>query len=315
MAISDVKIDKLVKISKLYYEENMNQNEISKLMGISRPLVSRYLTEAKENGIVKIEIRSPIEERNALLNKAKVQFGLKGGIVVSNRESNVATDKLIASETLEGIKQCKNIAIGVGWGSIFGEIISLLKDMPIMFNDMDICPLIGNSNVFNRNYHSNEIVRTLCENLGGKPNYLHSPAFFESNAELLQFKMLPAYKNMLNTWKSMKVVFLSIGNYPSVPDFATAANFGDKLIKENAVGKLVGYYFDRNGRIIKPVIDRTMQIPLEILSKRKNVVGICKAGTSPKSLIGALNTGIFTHIICSESLIKEMLELPKIKKI
>ena len=50
MALSNDKIEKLVKIASMYYEENKNQNEIARSLGISRPLVSRYLTEAREFG-------------------------------------------------------------------------------------------------------------------------------------------------------------------------------------------------------------------------------------------------------------------------
>lgn len=62
MSLRNEKIEKPVTIARLYYEENQNQNQIGKLLGISRPLVSRYLTEAKELGIVKIRIQNPIEE-------------------------------------------------------------------------------------------------------------------------------------------------------------------------------------------------------------------------------------------------------------
>ena len=53
MALSNDKIERLVKIATMYYEENKNQSEIASALGISRPLVSRYLTEARDFGIVK----------------------------------------------------------------------------------------------------------------------------------------------------------------------------------------------------------------------------------------------------------------------
>ena len=60
MALSNDKIERLVKIATMYYEENKNQSEIASALGISRPLVSRYLTEARDFGNVKIQIQSPI---------------------------------------------------------------------------------------------------------------------------------------------------------------------------------------------------------------------------------------------------------------
>ena len=40
------KIERMVNVARLYYEQNMTQNEIAKELGISRPLVSILLTEA-----------------------------------------------------------------------------------------------------------------------------------------------------------------------------------------------------------------------------------------------------------------------------
>ncbi len=50
------KIERMVNVARLYYEQNMTQNEIAKELGISRPLVSILLTEARTCGIVTITI-------------------------------------------------------------------------------------------------------------------------------------------------------------------------------------------------------------------------------------------------------------------
>ena len=50
------KIERMVNVARLYYEENMTKNEIAKKLGISRPLVSILLTEARACGVVTITI-------------------------------------------------------------------------------------------------------------------------------------------------------------------------------------------------------------------------------------------------------------------
>ena len=50
------KIERMVNVARLYYEQNKTQNEIAKELGISRPLVSILLTEARTCGIVTISI-------------------------------------------------------------------------------------------------------------------------------------------------------------------------------------------------------------------------------------------------------------------
>ena len=51
--------DLLVRISELYYQQNLSQQDISKITGISRPTISRLLDEAKETGVVEIIVHMP----------------------------------------------------------------------------------------------------------------------------------------------------------------------------------------------------------------------------------------------------------------
>ena len=45
MSADNEKIQRLISIAKLYYLENMTQSEIAKIVGVSRPLISKFLTE------------------------------------------------------------------------------------------------------------------------------------------------------------------------------------------------------------------------------------------------------------------------------
>ena len=46
----------LIKVCKMYYEEDMTQSQIAKATGIYRTTVGRMLKKAREAGIVKITI-------------------------------------------------------------------------------------------------------------------------------------------------------------------------------------------------------------------------------------------------------------------
>lgn len=304
MSLSNDKIRKLVAIAQLYYEENKTQSEIAKEMGISRALISRYLTEARNYGVVKIQIQSPVEEAKLLLEKLEEQFGIRGGYVVANSLNESDTNRDIADVVIEGLDKLNGMPIGVGWGSIIGTISQRFLKKPPINTASKIYPLVGNSKVFNRNYHPSEIISVFADKTGGTPVYWSAPAFVESLEEIKNIKDLEEYKRIESGWKSIKVAFVNIGNYPSVPDFATAASYGNKLAEQKAVGKLLCYYYDINGHFIKPHMECTMQIPMEILSKRKFVVGVCGANVHPKALEGALKTGILTHVVASKNIVE-----------
>ena len=52
-------ISTLLKVAEMYYLDRMNQNDIAKIIGVSRPSISRMLEEAREKQIVKITIEAP----------------------------------------------------------------------------------------------------------------------------------------------------------------------------------------------------------------------------------------------------------------
>ena len=49
----------LVQVAHLYYNENLSQQKIADYLGVSRSLIAQYLQNARETGIVRIQICDP----------------------------------------------------------------------------------------------------------------------------------------------------------------------------------------------------------------------------------------------------------------
>lgn len=310
MNISNEKMQKLIEIAKLYYEEDRTQSEIAKIYEVSRPLVSRMLKEAKELGIVNIEIRSPFEGNKTALNKLKNIFDLQGGVVVPNLNNDSLTNDALSKAALTYMMELKGNNYGIGWGQIIGNLISIMEQEETMEGlAKSICPLVGNSSVGNRNYHSNELVRVFSMVAGANPTYLYAPAVLASEQELCIMRELENYKETFKCWSNMDTAIVNIGNYPSSPDFASVARFGDILKKKKAVGRILNYYVNIQGEIIYSDMDFAIQIPIQLLKETKNVIGICASNINPKALAAALKAGLIDHLIAPENAVKEALEL------
>ena len=50
---------RLAHVARKYYMEDQKQSDIARDLGVSRPLISRMLSEARELGIVEITIHEP----------------------------------------------------------------------------------------------------------------------------------------------------------------------------------------------------------------------------------------------------------------
>lgn len=71
------RIELLVKVAKLYYENDYSQEMIAKKLGLSRPYISKLLNESKSNGIVKVQVIDPLSIETPLEKNLREHFGLE----------------------------------------------------------------------------------------------------------------------------------------------------------------------------------------------------------------------------------------------
>lgn len=305
---------RIVEISRLYYENHFTQAEIANKLKISRPTVSKLLAEAKKRGIVTIKIKFPLEGNDLLLKQLAEIYKLQGGLIVPTTSSDEnLNNKLTISQGalyLEGLLDTMR-NLGLGWGYSIGSLIDALNPRTPMesIDRTAVCPIIGSAANAIRWYQTNELTRIFAEKTGYKPYFLHAPAFPLSEDNKKLFENTFEFQEISNLWSELDTVVLSIGTYPSVPDQATAARFGNKLRESKAVGMIASYYFDIDGNIIESENDIVIRLPLEILRKVKRVIAFSFGERKISSTRGALLTGIITHLITDEATVHKMMKI------
>lgn len=66
------KLRRLAHVARRYYLEDQKQSDIAAELGVSRPLVSRMLSEARELGVVEILIHEPGAKAASLLERLRL---------------------------------------------------------------------------------------------------------------------------------------------------------------------------------------------------------------------------------------------------
>ena len=311
MIPAEQKIERMIAIARMYYEQDMNQSQIAKELGISRPLVSVLLTEAKACGIVKITINDIGVNREKMAKCLKERFDLNHVILVLDANNAGETNKAVANEAFFYCfgKKNANKSVGIGWGSMMGCMADLAETMDDeKRNKGYIFPLTGGISSVIRGYHTNEIVRMIGEKTGTDVHYLYFPAFFDETADLEYIKGMEDFQFINQLWNSMDVALISISNYPSYPDVGVKYRFGNDLMKKNAVGRLLAYYYDIQGNLIAPWINGAMQPDMQQLRSSGQVVAVCSTQLRPECVIGALCTNVIKTILIPESLAKKVIQ-------
>ncbi len=309
----DQEILRLVEISRLYYEKELTQAQIAKQMNISRPAVSKLLSDARARGIVKIEIRSPLDSDENLMDELMDRFGLQGGLIVPSATKDPALIMRLVVTQASGYlaKLMPSVKkLGIGWGKTIGEMIE--EYTPVFsseITDQSICPVIGSAPNAIKWLQTNELTRLLSEKTGFEPTFLHAPAFPSSEKDKQYFMNTVECKHVSELWSKLDTVILGVGTYPVVPDQATAVRFGNKLITEKAVGVIATYFYNRLGEIIESPNDVVMRIPHDDLKNTKRVIVVSGNPQKSVALRGALLTGLVTHLITDETTADALLKL------
>lgn len=316
---SEKKILRMVEVARMYYQQDIKQDDIAKKMNISRPLVSKILSEAKDMGIVNISINSPLDEQRLTESELCHKLGLKNVIIVERsenpgktkrriyQESGKLISQIIVARNINEAKKSKEFNIGIGWGHKVYDTIDMMTSIQSQIGC--ICSLIGNYQSSNKTYHSNEIVRKFSEKTEIKPEYIYAPAFFETYSEKEIVWEMESTKKLREIWSNLSLSIIGMRNYPSVPDFSTISRFGESLNKQGAVGEVVSYYYDIHGNIIKGDNDYTVHIPLEMLRSSERIIAIAGESTNANSVMGLVKARLATDIIIHRDLAEKLLKI------
>lgn len=309
MELSPEKRARLAHVARRYYLEDWKQIDIARELGVSRPLVSRMLSEARELGIVEITVHEPGAGNARLLDRLRQFSSIRGGVLVEDGGDEDATNQLLSKGAVDVLGQIGTRRLGVGWGYLIGQLVTWLEENPQPGSTVtDICPLVGNASIPARNYQSNENVRLMAQQLGAVPHFLYLPALPDNLEEKQLLCSTEVYRQIHQQWEEIDTALVNIGNYPSSPDFASLVRYGSLLQRQHACGRMLVYYFNEEGTVIQSDQDFAIQVPFETLKRCPNIIGVCSANTSARALRGALRSGVFTHIVARSSLARALLD-------
>ena len=94
--LSQEKQKKLAYVARRYYLEDQRQSDIAKELGVSRPLISRMLSEARELGVVEITIHEPGARREDLMERLRSFHAIQSGVLVEDGKDEDETNRALS---------------------------------------------------------------------------------------------------------------------------------------------------------------------------------------------------------------------------
>ncbi|WP_067141118.1 sugar-binding transcriptional regulator [Oceanivirga salmonicida] len=304
--------DLLIKISKMYYEDKKTQEEISKEVFISRPQISRALKKALDLGIIEIKIKSPLERDINLeqtLNKKfkSIHIRIAQTYYDNFEEANIKTFQLAANYIKNIAKN--NMLIGVTWGKTLRGVVDELYVKKNLTN-IQIIQLAGNININNPLYFGSEITKDFAYKF--KAQYVHTtvPLYVENNSIKNSIVDNNLLQKTLELGEKCNLAILGVGNLLSWSNVLDKKSYNE-LLKKKAVGHILGYFFNKNGCIIKSKLhDNIIAVDRNLLfNKKVNRVAIATGVDKAEAILGLLNSNMISTLITDYHTAKKIIEL------
>jgi deoxyribonucleoside regulator len=315
---SESYISRLVQVARAYYLDNQIQSEIARSLGISRSLVSRYLTAAREQGIVRIQIVDPSEISYQVGQTLKQHFPHLKEVVVAPSFSvepdsvRIMIGRYAANYLIHLLKPGQTLTLGCG--RTLRAMVDALQHRRLPGSV--IVQAMGNIGHEAHNIDYNEIARQAAEALGGRVYYVSAPAILgkaSGRADDL-IKANPALESALSLAKSADVYMVGIGSIESDQLYTRTGLLQDEelddLRKQRAVGDICGHFFNIEGQQQKSAFEEQLVgIQLDDLRRAEYAIGVAGGTDKVVSVLGALRGEFINTLVSDEQTIQSLLKL------
>lgn len=301
----------IYKVCSLYYEDDMRQQEVSDYLGISRATVSRMLQKGKESGIVRVEVINPVQFSYNKLEKAlERKYGLKEVIVVESSALDTKTESVSRMYERAALYLSQFFKdgdwIGVTMGHTLHNIVktnrAFEKDKKLMF--VPIVGGIGQSTIDKVDVQSNRIAQEFSRKFGGTYTQFLSPAVFSEQKAMEYFLKEKSISYIFDDFQKLDTLIMGIGIPQRVEStlvragYITGENL-EKFARDGMAGDIALHFFDEDGATEKfrAFTDRVAGMPLEMMKKVRNRIGIAGGENRAEAIRGAIKGGFINMLI------------------
>ena len=302
-----------VRVAELYYDENKTQDEIGDLLAISRWKAGRLLSQARERGIVRIEIVHPRARRLGVERELREKFGLAEAVIVPAPDNEKGITTRVAQAAADYLSQLRPAprTLGVSWGRTLDAIA---EQLPAGWTTgVRVVQINGGVSLNPRAGTAATLAATIAQLGGGSAVLLPSPAILERIETKLAIEADRSVADVLELARTASAYLYSAGvaDASSVlveSGYLTPTDVAD-LVRAGAVGDVVGRYINAAGQTVDARLDeRTVGLGLDELRSATTAIFVV-AGRSKHDVARAVVTsGLCTVLVSDENTARALLE-------
>ena len=300
------------KVSSMYYNQDLNQQEIADRLHLSRPKVSRLLKQAREQGVVQISVISPRGNFVELESALEEKFGLKEVLLVESDEqmSGQIIKRQIGTAAAAYLHRTveEGDLIGVTWGTTLQAMVDAMQPKPV--SDLHVVQALGGVGPPEAKAHAADISRRLSQLLGARLTLLPAPGIVgsvQAREVLLADRQVKGALDLFSEIDTLYVGLGALNTNPVLKEDRTElpTELYEELMESGAVGDVALRFFDSEGKEVDTRLkELIIGVSPDQMMNIDTVVGIAGGVEKIDVIRGAL-AGKNIDVFISDSLTAE----------
>ena len=295
--LSPAQLGLVVKTARMYHEQKLSQAEIAEKLDVSQSRVSRWLTDAVREGIVRTIVVPPLGTETDLEEAVAAKYGLKAVVVAdigSDDESSIIRGLGAAAADYLEVSLTGRNKVGLSsWSTtLLATVDSMIpKNVQLAESIIQVIGGVGNPAVQVRATHLADQFARVTK---GVPRFLPAPGIVSSRGGRDALLEDPFVAEIARQWEELDTLLVGIGSIEPSPLLRESGNsLSDadlsSLAKLGAVGDVCLRFFDRHGALVESELnDRVLGISpdrLRSVDRRIGVAGGRRKHTAIRSAV------------------------------
>jgi deoxyribonucleoside regulator len=304
----------IIEVTWCYYQDGMNQNEISERLGISRATVVNYLSEARRRDYVRITLDSNIFRNQELARRLTETFGLQDAIVVPSAPggSDQSLDRItrVVADWLPSLLEPGD-RLGVAWGETVYRVAEAAPRVTV--EGLTVVQLVG-SRPAALGFAAETCSATLARRYGAHCVNLHVPLLLSDRALVERLKQEPVIQMQLEAVANCNKTIFACGTCTEDSHVVHTGLLDrsdvDACAEKGAVGVICGRLIDYDGNgLEREIEDRMIAVTLDQMRNKDMGLLVGSGPDRAKPMLAAIRGGYATHVATCSETAAEMLNL------
>jgi DNA-binding transcriptional regulator LsrR (DeoR family) len=297
----------------LYFVAGLTQAQIGKKLGLNRTRVNRLLAQARDLGLVQINITGRLAGCVSLEEQLKQRFGLQEATVVPTPPDQNLIPQVIATAAGAALAELlkDGMSVGVGWGRTLR--LSIQSVPRRHYKNLSVVSLLGGLTRGSA-MNPHETASHLADLVDAQCYYIAAPALTDTESTRDVLMAQPMLREVFEKGEKVDLAFLSVGELSQTSTMARVGLVSraevDGLIEAGAVGDICAHWIDSEGRLVVHQLNsRVVALSPEKLRHISCVVIASGGKSKTAALRGVLKGGMCNVLITDEQTAKSILAM------